>query len=56
MKIRIAVAIGVLLLALASLYAAAKKNVLGAEHAWPGYGGGPADNRYSSLKQITPET
>ena len=22
------------------------------EHAWPGYGGGPLDNRYSPLKQI----
>jgi quinoprotein glucose dehydrogenase len=54
MKIRIAVTIGVLSLAFAVLHAAAKKDPPGTEHAWPGYGGGPADNRYSSLKQITP--
>src|SRR5215831_13556311 len=53
MKIRIAAAVGVSLLALAALHAAAKKGGSTAEHAWPGYGGGPADNRYSSLKQIT---
>ena len=46
MKIRIAATVAVVALAYAALHAASS------EHAWPGYGGGPADNRYSSLKQI----
>jgi quinoprotein glucose dehydrogenase len=50
MKIRILTTIAVLSLACAMLHAADPKNA--AELAWPGYGGGPEDNRYSSLKQI----
>jgi len=43
---RIAVAFAALSLAYAVLHAA------NPEHPWPAYGGGPADNRYSPLKQI----
>ena len=46
MKMRIAVAFAALSLAYAVLHAA------NPEHPWPAYGGGPADNRYSPLKQI----
>jgi len=45
-KMRIAVAFAALSLAYAVLHAA------NPEHPWPAYGGGPADNRYSPLKQI----
>ncbi len=46
MKIRIAAVSVVMLLAYAAWSAG------NAEHAWPAYGGGPADNRYSPLRQI----
>ena len=46
MKIRIAIAAVALSLAFVAWPAT------NAERAWPGYGGGPADNRYSPLKQI----
>ena len=50
MKTRLAVAIAALSLAWAILNAADAKKA--AEVSWPAYGGGPEDNRYSSLKQI----
>ena len=46
MKIRLASLFVILALAYALVLAA------NPEHAWPAYGGGPADNRYSPLKQI----
>jgi quinoprotein glucose dehydrogenase len=47
MKSRIAFTIAVIALAYAVLRAANPE-----EHAWPAYGGGPLDNRYSPLRQI----
>ena len=49
-KIGALLAIGTLLLAFAALEAASAD--LPSEAPWPGYGGGPEDNRYSPLKQI----
>ena len=46
MKLRIAIILAILSLAYVAWPAAPT------EHAWPAYGGGSADNRYSPLKQV----
>ena len=50
MKRRIVLAVAAASVAYALLYAASVKRL--PEQAWPAYGGGPEDNRYSTLKQI----
>jgi len=50
MRNRILIAVAALFLPCAVQYAADGKKL--PETSWPGYGGGPEDNRYSRLKQI----